>query len=144
MKLLITGICGFVGSTIASRWKETYADAEIIGIDNFSRAGSWRNRDHLQKLGIRVLHGDIRNSSDLEIIGAVDCVLDAAANASVLAGIGGGSPSRQLVENNLLGTINLLELCRTHQATFILLSTSRVYSIPPQKAVGNLQRWPAR
>ncbi len=135
MKLLITGICGFVGSTIASRWKETYADAEIIGIDNFSRAGSWRNRDHLQKLGIRVLHGDIRNSSDLEIIGAVDCVLDAAANASVLAGIGGGSPSRQLVENNLLGTINLLELCRTHQATFILLSTSRVYSIPPLAAL---------
>jgi CDP-paratose 2-epimerase len=34
-----------------------------------------------------------------------------------------------VVEHNLLGTVNLLEYCRRHGAGFILLSTSRVYSI---------------
>ena len=32
------------------------------------------------------------------------------------------------MENNLLGTINLLEYCKRHKAGLILLSTSRVYS----------------
>jgi CDP-paratose 2-epimerase len=35
------------------------------------------------------------------------------------------------VEHNLCGTLNLLELCKRHKAGFTLLSTSRVYSIPP-------------
>jgi CDP-paratose 2-epimerase len=36
-----------------------------------------------------------------------------------------------LVEHNLLGTVNMLEYCKAHRAGFTLLSTSRVYSIPP-------------
>jgi CDP-paratose 2-epimerase len=60
----------------------------------------------------------------------VDWVIDAAANPSVLAGLGGGAQSRQLVEHNLGGTINALEFCRERRAGFILLSTSRVYSLP--------------
>jgi CDP-paratose 2-epimerase len=132
LKLLITGICGFAGSQIACHWLDHVpaTDLQIIGIDNFSRNGSWRNRDALVKRGIRILHGDIRNSSDLEAVGPVDFVIDAAANASVLAGVAGQSSSRQLIEYNLQGTINLLEFCKQHQAGFILLSTSRVYSIP--------------
>jgi CDP-paratose 2-epimerase len=66
---------------------------------------------------------------------AVDAVIDAAANASVLAGMDGQSSSRQLVEHNLSGTINLLEYCKVHRAAFLLLSTSRVYSIPPLAAL---------
>jgi CDP-paratose 2-epimerase len=49
----------------------------------------------------------------------------------VLAGIDGHTSSRQLVEHNLLGTVNLLEYCKRHGAGFILLSSSRVYSITP-------------
>jgi CDP-paratose 2-epimerase len=37
--------------------------------------------------------------------------------------------SRQLVEHNLYGTVNMLELAKKHRAGFILLSTSRVYSV---------------
>lgn len=135
MKLLITGICGFVGSQIAQHWLAADSTIQVTGIDNFSRSGSWRNREPLIRKGCRILHGDIRNVSDLEPIGPVDFVIDAAANASVLAGVSGGTPSRQLVENNLLGTINLLEYCRQHRAGFVLLSTSRVYSIPPLAAL---------
>ncbi len=131
MKLLISGICGFVGSTLARTFVEAGSVDEIIGIDNFSRSGSELNRRRLIDLGVRVIAGDIRNASDMDSLPKADWVIDAAANPSVLAGVDGRTSSRQLVEHNLGGTVNLLEYCRTHQAGFILLSTSRVYSIAP-------------
>lgn len=131
MRILITGICGFVGSELAIALLTNHSDLEIHGIDNFSRSGSWLNRDELQALGIRVVHGDIRQPSDLEAIGPFDWVIDCAANPSVLGGVDGKSSSRQLIENNLGSTINLLEACKRWNSGFVLLSTSRVYSIPP-------------
>lgn len=131
MKVLISGICGFVGSTIAARLKESAPGAEIFGFDNFIRPGSELNRLELKRLGIRVQHGDVRSASDMTSLPAADWVLDAAANPSVLAGVDGQTSSRQVVEHNLFGTINLLEYCKTHRAGFVLLSTSRVYAIKP-------------
>ncbi|HYD85508.1 MAG TPA: NAD-dependent epimerase/dehydratase family protein [Opitutus sp.] len=131
MKLLITGVCGFVGSTLARALAESSAGYEIVGFDNFIRPGSETNRDALKHLGVKLHHGDLRAASDLETLPAVDWVLDAAANPSVLAGVDGRTSSRQLVEHNLSGTVNMLEFCKQHRAGFILLSTSRVYSIPP-------------
>lgn len=131
MKILITGICGFVGSTLAKAWLNAEPGVTVCGLDNFIRPGSEQNRVVLQKLGVKVYHGDIRLSSDLEALPPVDWVIDAAANPSVLAGVDGQTNSRQLVEHNLLGTINLLEYCKRYGAGFILLSTSRVYSIAP-------------
>ena len=100
MKILITGICGFVGSEIALQLREnlSVADLQIIGIDNLSRNGSWRNRERLDTQEIAVVHGDIRLATDLDAVGAVDWVIDAAANPSVLAGVDGKSSSRQLIE----------------------------------------------
>lgn len=135
MKLLITGICGFVGHAVAQALKERHEDLELMGIDNFIRPGSESNRASLKKLGIQLFHGDLRSASDLEQLPRVDGVIDAAANPSVLAGVDGKTSSRQLVEHNLSGIINLLEYCKRHQAKFILLSTSRVYSIPPLAAL---------
>ena len=129
MKLLISGLCGFAGSTLA----RTLAGSghEVSGFDNFIRPGSESNRADLKKLGVKLFHADLRAASDLEPLPATDWVIDAAANPSVLAGVDGRTSSRQLVEHNLLGTVNLLEHCKRHRAGFILLSTSRVYSIPP-------------
>lgn len=131
MRLLITGICGFVGSTLASALVEHDSSISIVGIDNFVRCGSWTNRQRLCARGINVIHGDIRLASDVDALPAVDFVIDAAAHASVLSGVAGGTTSRQLMENNLLGTVNLLEYCKRNRAGFLLLSTSRVYSIKP-------------
>jgi len=131
MKLLITGVCGFVGSSLARYFKTHSPDWEIHGLDNFIRPGSEKNRLELKRLGVKVRHADLRSTSDFETLPAVDAVIDAAANPSVLAGIDGSTSSRQLVEHNLTGTINLLEYCKAHRSMFLLLSTSRVYSIPP-------------
>jgi CDP-paratose 2-epimerase len=129
MRILITGICGFVGSTLAHAWVESGSGHALHGIDNLSRPGSETNRLALRRLGVSVLHRDIRLASDFESLPAVDWVIDAAANPTVLAGVDGRTSSRQLIEHNLFGTVNLLEYCRTHRAGFILMSTSRVYSL---------------
>jgi CDP-paratose 2-epimerase len=131
MKILLTGACGFVGTSLARALKDEDPALELIGLDNFIRPGSEMNRSVLKALGVRLFHGDIRAASDLETLPAVDWVIDCAANPSVLAGVDGRTSSRQLVEHNLNGTINLLEFCKAHRAGFVLLSTSRVYSVPP-------------
>jgi CDP-paratose 2-epimerase len=129
MKVLITGICGFVGSTIALELKQTLQNVEIFGADNLSRPGSEVNRALLKKHGIRFFHGDLRNASDFENLPSADWVIEAAANPSVLAGVSATASSRQLMEHNLFSTVNALEYCKRHRAGMILLSTSRVYSL---------------
>ena len=142
MRLLVTGICGFVGSTLAKCFLEMIEGIEILGIDNLIRPGSELNRRSLPKYGCKIIYGDMRSRSDLDQLPPVDWVIDAAANPSVSAGVDGSVSSRQLVEHNLLGTINVLEYCRRSSAGLILLSTSRVYSIPalgslPLSRIGN-------
>src|SRR5436190_2467544 len=129
MRILLSGICGFVGSSIAHGLLDLDSSVELIGFDNFSRAGSHLNIEPLRKRGVRVQHADVRSASDLNSISKIDWIIDAAANPSVLAGVDGTTSSRQLIEHNLFGTVNLLELAKRHRAGFILLSTSRVYSI---------------
>lgn len=109
--------------------RESFLDWQIAGIDNLSRPGSELNRPALEQIGIRVIHGDVRNPSDVDFLSRADWIIDAAANPSVLAGSDKKSSSRQVVENNLYSTVNLLERCRRENSGFILLSTSRVYSI---------------
>ena len=129
MKLLITGACGFIGSTLAQAFQELDPTIEICGVDNLARPGSEQNRLRLAGLGVRVVHGDVRCPSDLQALPNVQWVIDAAANPSVLAGVSNNASSQQLLEHNLVGTINVLEYCKRNKAGFILLSTSRVYSI---------------
>jgi CDP-paratose 2-epimerase len=130
LNLLITGICGFAGSVLARTLIEHREGLSLVGLDNLSRKGSETNVEPLRALGIDVRIGDVRDRAFLDAMPRADWILDCAANPSVLAGVD-GSASRDLVDQNLGGTINLLELCKTWTAGFTLLSTSRVYSIPP-------------
>jgi CDP-paratose 2-epimerase len=129
MKVLVSGVCGFAGSHLVRCLLESHQGIEIVGLDNLARQGSETNRLSLKRLGVQLVHGDLRMASDVEALPAVDWVIDAAAQPSVLAGRDGKTSARQLLEHNLLGTINLLEYCRSLRAGFIMLSTSRVYSI---------------
>ena len=129
MKVLITGIAGFTGSNIASELIFLHPNIKIFGLDNFSRKGCEENFKFLTQKNIILIRGDIRSQSDIDGLPVVDWIIDCAANPSVLGGLDGQSSSRQLMEHNLIGTINLLEYCKKHKAGLILLSTSRVYSV---------------
>ena len=129
MKIFITGVCGFVGSSLAESLLERHENLSICGVDNLMRPGSEINRARLRQLGVRFIHADIRAASDFESLPAADWVIDAAANPSVLAGVQAGSNSRQLFEHNLAGLVNVLEYCKARRAGLVLLSSSRVYSI---------------
>ena len=139
MRVLITGACGFVGSKLAHCLHENQSlfggPIEIVGLDNFSRPGSKQNEDLMKQLGVHFRRGDVSNPKDLESMPAIDWVLDCAANPSVLGGMTKESTSRRLIDDNLMGTVNLLELCKQHGAGFLLVSTSRVYSIPAMAAI---------
>lgn len=126
-KILITGGAGFVGSCLGLGLKKNHPDWEITALDNLKRRGSELNLLRLQEANINFIHGDIRNKEDLDsTIFQPDLILECSAEASVLAGY--NSPGYML-QTNLVGTINCLELARETQADFIFLSTSRVYPI---------------
>jgi CDP-paratose 2-epimerase len=131
VRILITGICGFAGSTLARALHDSGEGHQVFGIDSFIRPGSETNRADLERRGIRVITGDVRSSADIEALPAADWMIDAAANPSVLAGVDGRTSSREVIDHNLGGTFNLLEYCKRHRCGFILLSTSRVYAIAP-------------
>ena len=78
MKVLITGVCGFVGSQLATQLKELIHGIEIFGLDNLIRPGSELNRSELRTLGVHLTHGDLRQRSDLETLPHCDFVIDAA------------------------------------------------------------------
>ena len=132
MKILVTGGCGFVGAAICRRFLQARTGLAVTVLDSLRRRGSETNVADLEARGVRVVHGDVRLAADLEALGPFDWVIDAAAEPSVLAGTaaGGHTGRRQLVDHNLTGTVNLLEAAAAWQAGVVLLSTSRVYSIP--------------
>jgi CDP-paratose 2-epimerase len=130
MKILITGVCGFVGSALAECLLERLEGVDLVGIDNLMRPGAETNRGRLEQMGVEFIHADLRSASDFSGVPACDWVIDAAANPSVLAGLSGAGSSRRLFEHNLAAIGNVLEYCREHKAGLLLLSSSRVYSIP--------------
>ncbi|MCG8701842.1 MAG: NAD-dependent epimerase/dehydratase family protein, partial [Bacteroidales bacterium] len=125
--ILITGGCGFVGSNLAIQLKIHNPGYHIICFDNLKRRGSELNIERLKNTQIEFIHGDIRNKPDLDQVTHTDVIIDAAAEPSVLAGI--NSSTDYVVQTNLMGTINTLDLAKKHQADVIFLSTSRVYPI---------------
>jgi len=126
LSVLITGGAGFVGSSLALKLKERHPEMRISALDNLKRRGSELNLPRLREAGVEFVHGDIRNKEDLPNFGT-DLVLECSAEPAVVAGYD-GSPD-YLLNTNLVGTLNCLELARRQGAGFVFLSTSRVYPI---------------
>jgi CDP-paratose 2-epimerase len=132
--ILITGGAGFVGSHLAVRLKLQFPSASVTAFDNLKRRGSEYNLPRLSEQSVRFVHGDVRCAEDLRLSGGPhDLIIDCSAEPSVLAGYGLGAPA--VIQNNLVGTINCLEQARSHDADFLFLSTSRVYSIKKLSAL---------
>jgi len=132
--ILITGGAGFIGSNLAVSFKNRYRGLEVIALDNLKRRGSEMNLARLKENGVDFIHGDIRNPEDLTLNKKIGLVIECSAEPSVLAGY--GTNPKYIINTNLLGTVNCLELARVNKADVIFLSTSRVY---PYEAINNIK-----
>ena len=128
-KILILGGAGFIGSSLAVGLKTRHPTWQVTCLDNLRRRGSELNLARFKALGIQFVHGDIRSAADLDPVALpADTILDCSAEPSVLAGF--ASP-RYVLDTNLVGTMNVLELARQLQARLLFLSTSRIYPVAP-------------
>ena len=111
MNVLITGGCGFIGTNLAL---ERLAKGDQVRVlDNCSRAGTERNRAHLESLNdanLDLVDGDIRDA-DLTAKAAADAdvIFHLAAQVAVTASV---TDPRTDFDINALGTLNVLEGAR--------------------------------
>ena len=126
-RIVITGGAGFVGANLAIYLNQCFESVEIIALDNLFRDGSSLNISRLRAHGVNFIHGDVRVADDLERLGKFDFLIECSAEPSVLAGKDGNT--RYLMDTNLSGAVNCVEVCRKWCAGMIFLSTSRVYPL---------------
>jgi UDP-glucuronate 4-epimerase len=129
----VTGVAGFIASKVA---EFLLADGHtVVGLDNLNdaydvRLKQWRLARIRDNARLQFHEGDLHDRAALERIFQAQTVpFDGVINLAARAGV------RQSVENpwiyvetNTTGTLNLLELCRTHDVRkFVLASTSSLY-----------------
>jgi CDP-paratose 2-epimerase len=131
-KILVTGGAGFVGSNICLKLKKQFPDIQITAFDNLIRRGSELNLPRFKKYGIDFIRGDVRNRKDLQFLN-IDLIVECSAEPSVMAGV--TSAPEYLVDTNLVGALNCLELARRNKSDIVFLSTSRIY---PVKSLNSL------
>ena len=108
--ILVTGGAGFVGSNLCLKLRENYSKINIVALDNLKRRGSELNISRLEEGGVKFVHGDIRNKEDLALLEKVDLIIECSAEPSVMAGV--NTSPEYLLNTNIAGTINCLELAR--------------------------------
>lgn len=126
MRVLLTGIAGFIGSHIVEHFQAN-TDWEIVGLASFRHKG-----DPLRTVSfrddVRIYHADLTAPLSFrlaELIGAVDVVINAAAESHVDRSI---DDPRHFIENNVSSTITMLDYARVvRPKMFIQISTDEVY-----------------
>ena len=121
MRVLITGVAGFLGSHLATKFiSEGHI---VIGIDDFS-TGSRKNLENLlHEERFTLFEHDVRN----EINQDVDLILNFACPASPKAY---QLDPVKTIETSFLGIMNLCKLAKLTGARLIQASTSEVYGDP--------------
>ena len=128
MKLLVTGGLGFIGSNYIRYIMESHRDIQVINLDN-QATGS--NPNNLKDLHFdekyHFVRGDIRDKDLVnQLVKDVDAVINIAAETHVDRSI---KDPKLFYENNVLGTLTILEAIRNSNPDVKLLqvSTDEVY-----------------
>lgn len=131
---LVTGAAGFIGARTSSILIEQ--GHTVVGVDNMNDAYDVRVKEYrlknLQMLnGFEFVRDDISQRVILDRLAGrrFDAVINLAAWAGVRASV---KNPWVYAETNVIGTLNMLELCRqTDCKKFLLASTSSIYGANP-------------
>ena len=128
MHILLSGAAGFLGSHLCDR---LLAEGHtVLGVDNFV-TGSAKNLAHLaNEPRFAFLEQDV--TLPFSVPGKLDAVMHFASPASPNQHSPYGYPNLPIetLKASSLGTFNLMDVARTHAATFLFSSTSEVYGDP--------------
>ncbi len=124
MKTLVTGGAGFIGSHIVDRLMER--GDEVIVYDNMSTGIDDFIKDHFNNPKFKFIEGDVLDLPKLkQKMQGVELVFHMAAHADVRSGF---IDHKVDFEQNLVGTINVLEAMRENDVKKIAFaSTASVY-----------------
>ncbi len=127
MRFLITGCAGFIGSHLADRLLQD--GHELVGYDNFSTGQEKFLEIAQQSSRFSLVHGDTLNLNDLtSAMKGSNFVFHLAANADVRFGT--EHPGKD-IEQNIIGTFNVLEAMRKNNIKEIAFSsTGSIYGEP--------------
>jgi dTDP-glucose 4,6-dehydratase len=121
VKVLITGVGGFIGSNLAAA--HLAQGDQVIGVDNFSTG----NRANLENLsGIQIIEGDVVESLD-QIPQDVEIAYHFASPASPEKYM---ALAMNTMEVNTSGTLAMLQFSLRAGARLIFASTSEIYGDP--------------
>ena len=135
MRILLTGCAGFIGARVTALLLD--GGHEVIGIDSLVdspdiRLKEWRLGTLANRQGFSFRRLDISVTDQLMRAVRLDDQLKQVStvmNLGALAGVRGSVENpRRYYEVNVLGTLNLLEVCREFGVgRFVQASTSSVY-----------------
>lgn len=131
--LLITGGCGFIGTSLIANLSRQHPDINIRILDNFSTGSpadlasvtdfSMSSPDECtSKQKIVLIEGDIRDKKTAkQCTEGIDCIIHLAANT----GVGPSVDNPRLdMECNVIGTLNMLEAARQNKTKKFLFASS--------------------
>jgi dTDP-glucose 4,6-dehydratase len=128
LRIFITGGAGFIGSNFVRYILERYPDYRVLNFDKLTYAGNLENLSGLENdPRHEFIQGDICDERAVRetLQRGVDAVINFAAESHVDRSI---LHSSEFVQTNIVGTLNLLELCRkSGTKRFIQISTDEVY-----------------
>ncbi len=125
--VVVTGGYGFIGSHLVSALLERGDSVTVFDLAKNTRDTSIDFDGHPN---FRYVEGDVTNQSDLEA--ALTSDVDKVFHLSAVVGIKNyvEDPLRVL-DVNVIGTRNVLELCRRHGTRVVFASTSEVFGKNP-------------
>lgn len=121
-RILITGVCGTVGSELARQLVEEYSPVEIVGIDNNESELFFQEQKYISHDNVRFALADIRDCEKLtRMMAGIDIVFHTAALKHVV--LCERSPF-EAIQTNILGVKNIINAASTCNVEKVIFTSS--------------------